>query len=48
MAKKLSHDQKRKAKLKKRAERVRSHESLAYTGNKYKTEKHTHIFLASE
>ncbi|QEH34659.1 hypothetical protein OJF2_32000 [Aquisphaera giovannonii] len=33
----LSRDQKRKAKLKKRAERSRSHESLAYAGNKYKT-----------
>ena len=33
----LSHDQKRKAKLKKRAERSPRRESLAYEGNKYKT-----------
>ncbi len=34
--KKLSHDQKRKAKLKKRAERSKKHESMAYFGQKYK------------
>ena len=33
----LNRDQKRKAKLKKRAERSRKHESLAYTGKTYKT-----------
>ncbi len=35
---KLSHDQKRKAKLKRRAERSRKHESLAYAGKKKSTE----------
>jgi hypothetical protein len=35
----LSHDQKRKAKLKKKAERSRGQESLAYKGNKYKTDE---------
>ncbi len=34
-----SHDQKRKAKLKKRAERSRKHEPLAYAGNRYKKEE---------
>jgi hypothetical protein len=33
----LSRDQKRKAKLQKRADRTRGQESLAYAGNKYKT-----------
>src|SRR5262249_12070379 len=33
----LSRDQKRKAKLKKRAERSHGPESLAYSGSKYKT-----------
>jgi len=48
MAKKSSHDQKRKAKLKKRAERARQNESLAYTGNKYRADKYTPIFFATE
>jgi len=39
MAKKrLSRDQKRKAKLAQRARKDRAHESLAYTGNRYKGE----------
>ncbi len=44
----LSHDQKRKAKLKKRAERARKNESLAYTGDKYKTDKYAPIFFWTE
>jgi hypothetical protein len=44
----LSHDQKRKAKLKKRAARSRNHESLAYTGQKYKTDEYAPIFLRTE
>jgi hypothetical protein len=44
----LSRDQKRKAKLKKRATRSRQHESLAYTGNKYKTDELAPIFYRTE
>jgi hypothetical protein len=44
----LSHDQKRKAKLKKRAARSRNHESLAYTGQKYKTDEYASIFYRTE
>lgn len=45
---KLSHDQKRKAKLKKRAERSRKHESLAYAGKKYRTDAFAPVFLKTE
>lgn len=48
MAKKLTHDQKRKAKLKKRAERSHQHESLAYGGDKYKKDKYALIFFETE
>ena len=44
----LSRDQKRKAKLKKRAERSRKQESLAYSGGKYKTEANAPVFLRTE
>ncbi|HMB08380.1 MAG TPA: hypothetical protein VKP69_32195, partial [Isosphaeraceae bacterium] len=44
----LSRDQKRKAKLKKRAERARKHESLAYAGKKYKTDEYASIFFRTE
>jgi hypothetical protein len=44
----LSRDQKRKAKLKKRLERSRKHESLAYAGGKYKTDENTPIFYRTE
>ena len=44
----LSRDQKRKAKLKKRAERSRKHESLAYAGRKYKTDEYAPIFFRTE
>ena len=44
----LSRDQKRKAKLKKRAERSRKHESLAYAGGKYKTDEYAPIFFRTE
>ncbi len=44
----LSRDQKRKDKLKKRAERSRKHESLAYTGKKYKTDEYAPIFYRTE
>ena len=40
----LNRDQKRKAKLKKRAERSRKHEALAYTGKTYKTDEFAPIF----
>ena len=43
-----SRDQRRKAKLKKRAERSRKHESLAYTGRKYKTDEYAAIFCQTE
>ena len=45
---KPSHNQKRKAKLKKRAERSRKHEPLAYTGRKYKTDEFAPIFFRTE
>src|SRR5512142_3498328 len=44
----LSRDQKRKAKLKKRAERARKHESLAYAGKKYKTDEYAPLFFRTE
>jgi hypothetical protein len=44
----LSRDQKRKAKLKKRAERSRKHESLAYSGKTYKTDEFAPIFYRTE
>ena len=44
----LNRDQKRKAKLKKRAERSRKHESLAYTGKTYKTDEYAPIFYRTE
>src|SRR5271166_2346436 len=44
----LSRDQKRKAKFKKRAERSRKHESLAYAGGKYKTDEYAPIFFRTE
>src|SRR4051812_1615939 len=43
-----SRDQKRKAKLKKRAERSRKHESLAYAGSKYKTDEYAPLFYHTE
>src|SRR4051794_18945722 len=43
-----SRDQKRKAKLKKRAERSRKHESLAYAGGKYQTDEYAPIFYRTE
>jgi hypothetical protein len=43
-----SRDQKRKAKLKKRAERSNKHESLAYTGSKYKTNEYAPLFYRTE
>jgi len=43
-----SRDQKRKAKLKKRAERSRKHESLAYAGAKYKTDEYAPLFFRTE
>jgi hypothetical protein len=49
MAKKrLSRDQKRKAKLAKRAQKGPATNSLAYEGNKYKTEGLIPIFLETE
>ena len=44
----LSRDQKRKAKLKKRAARSRNNESLAYAGKKYKTDEYALIFYRTE
>lgn len=44
----LSRDQKRKAKLKKRAARSRKHESLAYAGAKYKTNLYAPILFRTE
>src|SRR5689334_15368435 len=44
----LSRDQKRKAKLKKRAERSHKHESLAYEGTKYKTGRYAMIMFQTE
>jgi hypothetical protein len=43
-----SRDQKRKAKLKKRAQRTVGHESLAYQGNKYKTAEYVPLMLRTE
>ena len=43
-----SRDQKRKAKLKKRAERSRKHESLAYAGTRYKTDEYAPLFFRTE
>ncbi len=43
-----SRDQRRKAKLKKRAERSRNHESLAYAGGKYKTDEYAPLFYRTE
>jgi hypothetical protein len=43
-----SRDQKRKAKLKKRAERSHKYESLAYSGRKYKTDENAPIFYRTE
>jgi hypothetical protein len=49
MAKKhLSRDQKRKAKLAKRAAKQPKASPLAYTGNKYKTDELTDVYLATE
>jgi len=44
----LSRDQKRKAKLKKRAERSRNHEPLAYSGKKYKTDEFVPVIYRTE
>ena len=44
----LSRDQKRKAKLKKRAEKSRRHEPLAYAGKKYKTEQYVPAVYRTE
>ena len=44
----LSRDQKRKAKLKKRAAKSRKHESLAYTGSKYKTGAYANVCFRTE
>jgi hypothetical protein len=44
----LSRDQKRKAKLKKRAERSPKHEALAYAGGKYRTEQYAPVFFQTE
>jgi hypothetical protein len=46
--KKLSHDQKRKIKLKKEAERSRKHESMAYHGKKYQTAEWVPIINRTE
>src|SRR5205823_8540539 len=49
MAKKrLSKDQKRKAKLAKRASRAPQPLALAYTGNKYKTDELVPVFHSTE
>ena len=44
----LSRDQKRKAKLRKRAQRSCKHEPLAYTGRKYKTDAYAQVFFRTE
>ncbi len=46
--KKLSHDQKRKAKLKKRAERSNQQESMAYHGTKYRGPEYVPIIHRTE
>src|SRR3954451_16066169 len=43
-----SRDQKRKAKLKKEAEKSRKHEPLAYHGGKYKTDEFIPLMLQTE
>lgn len=43
-----SRDQKRRAKLKKRAERSRKHESLAYSGARYKADAYAPLFFRTE
>lgn len=49
MAKKhLSHDQKRKAKLARRASKAPPVETLAYSGNKFKTPEFSPVFLHTE
>jgi hypothetical protein len=49
MAKKrLSHDQKRKAKLAKRAKKAPAKSELAYEGNKYKTDELAPLFKETE
>jgi hypothetical protein len=44
----LSRDQKRKAKLAKEAKRAQPHSSLAYEGNKYKTDELVPVFFHTE
>jgi hypothetical protein len=44
----LSHDQKRKLKLKKRAERTGPDESLAYHGKKYQAAQYTPVVFRTE
>jgi hypothetical protein len=46
--KRLSHDQKRKAKLAREARRSRPQSDLAYHGNKYKTEELVTVFMRTE
>jgi hypothetical protein len=46
--KRLSHDQKRKAKLAKRTQRAPQEVSLAYTGKKYKKDKYVPHLMATE
>jgi hypothetical protein len=46
--KRLSHDQKRKAKLAREARRARPQSSLAYHGNKYKTDELANVFFRTE
>jgi hypothetical protein len=46
--KKLSHDQKRKAKLAQKAKRSQHHISLAYKGNKYKTDELVPVHFQTE
>jgi hypothetical protein len=46
--KRVSHDQKRKAKLAKRASRAPLHEDLAYRGKKYQTEELVPVFFRTE
>lgn len=43
-----SRDQKRKDKLAKKQQKLRETESLAYTGNKYKTDKLVPVWLTTE
>jgi hypothetical protein len=46
--KRLSHDQKRKAKLAEKAKRSRQNEPLAYEGRKYKTDELIPVFYRTE